>query len=85
MKAWAWIVKAAQDVYSFAYTELGTLLRLLKTPEGKYSVKRVLSLGLVVVPLVLIGVPKDVYQVVVMVVAFLVAGGLMVLAELTKT
>jgi hypothetical protein len=80
-----WIAQAFRDVYTFAYTELGTVLNLLKTPDGKFSTKRLIAVGLPAASWTFIGVPKDLYQLVVMVVAFLVAGGLMVLAELTKT
>ena len=36
-----WIVKAVQDIYSFIYSEAGTVLALLKDRRGKFSWKRV--------------------------------------------
>ena len=45
MKAWAWLIQAAKDAYSFVYTEAGTVLKLLKDPAGKFSHKRILALA----------------------------------------
>lgn len=42
---WLWIVQAVKDIYSFAYTEIGKILALLKDPAGKFSHKRILALG----------------------------------------
>lgn len=58
MKAWAWIVQAAKDVYSFVYTEAGTALKLLKDPAGKFSHKRILALGFGVMAIYLILKPR---------------------------
>jgi hypothetical protein len=45
-KDW-WIVQAVEKVYAFAYTEIGMLLSLLKTPDkSKYSSGRVAILAL---------------------------------------
>jgi len=41
MKVWAWIVQAAKDIYSFAYTEIGTVLSVFKGADKKFSWKRV--------------------------------------------
>jgi len=86
-----WVAQAWKDIYSFAYTEIGTLVSFLKYNAGgspavyKYSAKRLVALGLLVLPWVFIGVPKDWYQVTVMVVAFAVAGFLIWRAMETKT
>ena len=48
MKAWAWIVQAAKDIYSFAYTEIGNLLKMFKDGSGKFSSKRLAGLLLIV-------------------------------------
>jgi hypothetical protein len=47
MKAWAWIVQAVKDIYSFVYTEVGTILKVAKDPAGKFSGKRIIALALV--------------------------------------
>ena len=44
-KVWAWIVQAAKDVYSFCYTEIGTILSLFKDKSKKYSWKRITGLA----------------------------------------
>ena len=55
MKAfWVWIVKAAQDVYSFAYAEIGRVLAVLKDPAGKFSHKRLIALAFTVVSIFLL-------------------------------
>jgi hypothetical protein len=41
MVVWNWIIQAAKDVYSFVYTEIGTILGLLKDKNKKYSWKRI--------------------------------------------
>jgi hypothetical protein len=72
-KAGMWCAGVFKDVCSFIYTELGTVLKLLKHSEAsgkgiehKYSPIRIAGLALVVVPTLLIGgVGKDLYQVVV--------------------
>jgi len=81
----AWIVKAAQDVFAFAYTEIGHVLSVFKTPDQKkYSGKRVIALALAA-DVILEGIPKDSYQWYFSAIKLVVAAGLYVLAELTKT
>ena len=48
IKAWAWIVKAVQDVYNFIYTEGGMIVSFFKTPDkSKFSSKRLAGLALI--------------------------------------
>ena len=85
MKAWAWIVKAAQDVYSFAYTEIGIALSLLKVPDkSKYSIKRV-AVAVLLLDTILSGIPQGTIPLIWDVAKILTAAGLMILAEVTKT
>ena len=58
MKAWAWLIQAAKDAYSFVYTEAGTVLKLLKDPAGKFSHKRILALAFGVAAIYLIVHPR---------------------------
>ena len=82
---WTWIVKAAQDIFSFAYMEIGVALSALKVPDkSKYSVKRLIAVALAADAIVS-GVPHDLWTLLVFIAKIVVAGGLMVLAELTKT
>jgi hypothetical protein len=48
MEAWAWIVKAAQDIYNLIYTEIGRALSVLKDSTGKYSSKRIAGILLII-------------------------------------
>jgi hypothetical protein len=80
-----WLAQGFRDVFSFVYTELGTVLRIFKDPSGKFSGKRAIAIGLAAAPWVFIGVPKDLYQLIVIIASLLVSAGLYVLAELTKT
>ena len=86
MKAiWAWIVQAAKDIYTFAYTEIGLILSFLKVPDkSKFSAKRLIAVALAA-DAIISGVPHDLWTLIVVLAKILVAGGLMVLAELTKT
>ena len=80
----AWCKKAVQDVYAFAYTEIGTVLKVAKDPVGKFSGKRVIALALAT-DVLLGGIPAGHWQMGFAVVKLLVAAGLYILAELTKT
>lgn len=42
-----WIVQAVKDVYSFIYTEVGTVLKVFKDASGKYSHKRIVAIALI--------------------------------------
>jgi hypothetical protein len=48
IKAWAWVVKAVSDLYTFVYTEGGMIVSFFKTPDkSKFSAKRLAGLALV--------------------------------------
>ena len=84
--AWAWIVKAFQDAYAFAYTEIGHVLSVFKTPDQKkYSGKRVIAIALVADLLLRWQLPASVWGWIYVIAKLAVAGGLYALAELTKT
>ena len=74
-----------KDIYSFFYTEIGTVLSVFKTPDkSKYSGKRVVALALVA-DVLIEGVPSGLWQWILSALKVVVAAGLFVLAELTKT
>ena len=87
-----WIAQAFKDVWTFVYTEVGTLLSIFKYPVVgssptilKWSTKRLVSLGLILGSWLVIGVPRDWYQVITMGIAFVIAGLLLWKAMETKT
>lgn len=79
-----WIVVAIGNLWNFIYTEVGTALKLLKTPDGKFSAKRVIALALAGDALIS-GIPHDLWTLLVFLAKILTAAGLMLVAELTKT
>lgn len=84
-KAWLWLVQAAKDIFAFVYQEIGRILAVLKNPAGKFSGKRIIALALVADVIFFDGIPKDKLQWAFAALKLLLAGGLYVLAELTKT
>lgn len=72
---WAWI-----------YREAGLLLSVFKIPDkSKYSAKRVIALGLTVDAIFFTGFSSEVYAIIIVSAKLVVAAGLMVLAEVTRT
>ena len=53
-----WITIAICNLWNFVYTEVGTILRLLKDPTGKFSHKRILALSFGAAALYLILKPR---------------------------
>lgn len=85
-KAWAWIVKAAQDLYTFVYVEGGAVLSFFKYPDkSKYSVKRVAAAALIANGLWLSHYIKSWLDAVVALSQVVVGVVLLVVAMLTKT
>ncbi len=81
----AWCKKAVQDTWSFIYTEVGMALSVAKVPDkSKYSGKRIIALALGA-DVILGGIPANTFEGIFAIVKLLVAAGLYVLAELTKT
>ena len=86
IKAWHWIVKAAQDVYSFVYTEGGTIVSFFKTPDkSKFSSKRLIALALIANALYMTHSVKGWLDIAVIAGQVIIAVILVIVAAITKT
>jgi hypothetical protein len=77
---------AILNVYHVVYTEIGTLLSLLKSPDKtKFSSKRVIALALIVNGLWMIRLSKNWFDAGISLIQITGGIALMVVAALTKT
>lgn len=79
-----WIVVAITNIYAFAYTEAGNVLKAFKDPAGKFSAKRIVAYALIADAL-LSGVPRDLWTLIFAGLKVLGAVVLLWAAAVTKT
>jgi hypothetical protein len=83
---WKDFAAGVKAVFTWCYTEVGTLISFLKSPgKDKYSAKRIIALALVANGIWMLRLSKDWFQAGIALIQ--IAGGvvLMVVAALTKT